>query len=81
MVARDHQITQKLMVDQLHINQHYQILQEDLGKRKVYTKFIPHSLTSVRKELEITSCKDLIQIRWTNPHCLICIMTGDEFPC
>lgn len=64
MVARDHQMTQKLMVDQQHINQQMtcQILYEDLGERMMCMKFIPHSLTNVRKEHEITSCKDLIQI-------------------
>lgn len=57
-------MTQKLMMDQLYINQKMtcQILRGDLGERKMCTKFIPHSLMNVRKEHEITSCKDLIQI-------------------
>ena len=57
-------MTQKLMVDQLHINQKmiYQVLHEDLGEKKMCVKFIPHSLTNSRKEHEITYYKDLIQI-------------------
>jgi len=72
-------MTQKLMGNQLHSDQKMtcQILHEDLGERKVCVKFIPHSVTNVRNEHEITSYKNLIQNCETNPHFFICIITGD----
>jgi AraC-like DNA-binding protein len=49
MVARDHQITLKLMEDHLHINWKtvYQILYEDLGKtyQNICIKFVPLNFT------------------------------------
>jgi hypothetical protein len=47
LLARDHQMTIKLMMNQLHFKKEiiHQILYDDEQKRKIYTKFVPHSLT------------------------------------
>jgi len=37
-----------------------QILEEDLGKRKLYAHFVPHSLTPEQREDRVTSCQDII---------------------
>jgi len=36
------------------------ILKDDLGKRKLCARFIPHSLTPEQREDRITSCQDII---------------------
>jgi hypothetical protein len=53
----------KLMQDQLHIEEetiHY-ILKKDFGKRKMYLKFVPHSLLEEHKENRVTTSEDIIQ--------------------
>jgi len=37
-----------------------QILKEDLGKRKLCARFVPHSLTPEQREDRVTSCQDII---------------------
>ena len=39
-----------------------QIMKEDLGKRKLCVRFVPHSLTSGEREDQVTSCQDNIMI-------------------
>jgi len=36
------------------------ILTEDLGKRKLCVRFVPHSLTREQREDRVTSCQDII---------------------
>ena len=36
------------------------IRKEDLGKRKLCTRFVPHSLTPEQREDRITSCQNII---------------------
>jgi hypothetical protein len=36
------------------------IMKEDLGKRKLRARFVPHSLTSEQREDRVTSCQDII---------------------
>jgi hypothetical protein len=36
------------------------ILKEDLGKRKLRARFVPHVLTLERREDRVTSCQDII---------------------
>jgi hypothetical protein len=38
----------------------YWILKEDLGKRKLCARFVPHSLTPEQREDQVTSCQDII---------------------
>ena len=35
------------------------ILKEDLGKRKLCARFVPHSLTPEQREDRVTSCQDI----------------------
>jgi len=35
------------------------ILKQDLRKRKLYVRFVPHSLTPEQSEDRVTSCKDI----------------------
>ena len=36
------------------------ILKEDLGKRELCARFVPHSLTTEQREDRVTSCQDII---------------------
>jgi hypothetical protein len=36
------------------------ILKEDLGKRKLCARFVPHTLTPEQREDRVTSCQDII---------------------
>jgi hypothetical protein len=57
------------------------ILEEDVGKRKLCTRFIPNSLTPEQKEDQVTSCQDIIALVDANEIFLNKIITGDETWC
>jgi len=61
-VARDHWMVLVLMENQLHISQEtvWQILHEDLGKRKICAKFVLHSAMDDLKGWRVTTSKDFI---------------------
>jgi hypothetical protein len=52
-----------MMLDELNINKETirQILHEDLRKRKICAKFVPHSLRDEQKQRRLTSAQDFIQ--------------------
>jgi hypothetical protein len=58
-----------------------QILKEDLGKRKLYARFVPQSLTPEQREDRVTSCQDIIAMPDTDKNFLNKIVTGDETWC
>ena len=57
-----------------------QILKEDLGKRKLCARAVPHFLTHEQREDRVTSCQDIISMtdedKFFNK-----IITGDETWC
>jgi histone-lysine N-methyltransferase SETMAR len=57
------------------------ILQEDLGKRKLCARFVPHSLTPEQREDRVTSCQDIVAWPDADKHFLNKIVTGDENCC
>jgi histone-lysine N-methyltransferase SETMAR len=44
------------------------ILKEDLGKRKLCVRFVPHSLTPEQREDRVTSCQDIIAMVDADKH-------------
>ena len=54
------------------------ILKEDLGKRKLCARFVPHSLTPEQREDRVTSCQDRIAMAVAYKKILNKIITGDE---
>jgi len=54
------------------------ILKEDLGKRKLCTPFVLHSLTPEQREGRVTSCQDIIAMADADEHFFNKIVTGDE---
>jgi hypothetical protein len=57
------------------------ILKEDLGKRKLCARFVPHSLTPEQKEDRVTSCQDIIAMADADKNFFNKIITGDETWC
>ena len=62
LAKNDHQIASRMTAESLHISKTVvlRILKEDLGKRKLCARFIPHSLTPEQREDRVTFCQDLI---------------------
>ncbi|GFS68826.1 uncharacterized protein NPIL_73671 [Nephila pilipes] len=54
---------------------------EDLKKKKLCARFVPHTLTTEQKEHRIASSEDLIAAADEDPNFLKTIVTGDESWC
>ena len=60
LVKNDRRIASRMIAESLNIPKTLQILQGDLGKRKLCARFVPHSLTLEQREDRVTSCQDII---------------------
>ncbi|GFT15152.1 histone-lysine N-methyltransferase SETMAR [Nephila pilipes] len=59
----------------------FTIMTEDLKKKKLCARFVPHTLTTEQKEHRIASSEDLIATADEDPNFLKTIVTGDESWC
>ncbi|GFT62213.1 FLJ37770-like protein [Nephila pilipes] len=59
----------------------FTIMTEDLKKKKLCARFVPHTLTTEQKEHRIASSEDLIAVADEDPNFLKTIVTGDESWC
>jgi hypothetical protein len=57
------------------------ILKEDLGKRKLCARFVPHSLTPEQREDRVTSCQDIIAMADAGKNLFNKIIMGDKTWC
>lgn len=73
----------RMMEEALMINKETirAILHEDLKKRKVCAKFVPHSLTDEQKSSRFAHCLDVISTARNDVNFLKSIVTGDETWC
>jgi histone-lysine N-methyltransferase SETMAR len=62
LVKNDRRIASRMIAESLNISKTVvlRILKEDLGKRKLCARFVPHSLTPEQREDRVASCQDLI---------------------
>ena len=62
LVKNDRQIASRMMAESSNIPKTVvlRILKEDLGKRKLCARFVPHSFTPQQREDRVTSCQDII---------------------
>jgi len=62
LVQNDHRIASRMIAESLNFPKTIvlQILKEDLGKRKLGARFVPHCLTPEQREDRVTSCQDII---------------------
>jgi hypothetical protein len=56
-------------------------MKEDLGKRMLCARFVPHSLTSEKREDRVTSCQDIIAIADADRNFFNKIITEDVTWC
>ena len=54
------------------------IVVEDWRKRKICSRFVPHSLTPEQKDQRNAACRDLIATANSDPDFFKKIVTGDE---
>ncbi|GFT41250.1 histone-lysine N-methyltransferase SETMAR [Nephila pilipes] len=59
----------------------FTIMMEDLKKKKLCARFVPHTLTTEQKEHRIASSEDLIAAADEDPNFLKTIVTADESWC
>jgi hypothetical protein len=57
------------------------ILKEDLGKKKLCARFVPHFLSPEQREGRVTSCQDIIVMADADKNFVNKIITGDETWC
>jgi hypothetical protein len=83
LIKNDRRIVSRMIADSLKIPKTvvFRILKEDLGKRKLCARFVPHSLTPERREDRVTSCQDIIAVADADKIFFNKIMTGGETWC
>ena len=62
LIKNGRRIASRMIAESLNIPKTVvlRILKEDLGKRKLCARFVPHSLTPEQREDRVTSCQDII---------------------
>ena len=62
LLTEDHRTTLQIIADRLIIGKETvcRIVTEDLGKRKIWARFIPHALTTEQKQERVVYCQDLL---------------------
>lgn len=75
--------TVRMMADEFGVNGETirQILVEDLGKRKVASRFVPHSLSDDQRHERVQYAKDIIKTARRNKNFLNSIVAEDETWC
>ena len=53
-------------------------VKEDLEKKKLCARFVPHSLTPEQREDRVRSCQDIITKADADKNCFNKFITGDE---
>jgi hypothetical protein len=83
MVKNDRQIVSRMIAESLNIPKTVVlwILKEDLGRRKMCARFVPHSLTPEQREDGITSCQDITVMADADKNFFNKIIMGDETWC
>jgi hypothetical protein len=68
LVKNDGRIASRIIAESLNILKTVvlRILKEDLGKRKMYARFVPQILTPEQREDRVTSCQDIIAMADTD---------------
>ena len=76
-------IASTMIVESLNISKIvvFPILKEDLGKRKLCARFVPHCLTPEQREDRATFCQDIIAMAVADIHFFNKIIRGDETWC
>jgi hypothetical protein len=83
LVKNDRRIASRMIAEYLNIPKtvFLRILKEDLGKRNLCARFVPHFLTSEQRDDRVTSFQDIIAMTNADNIFLNKIITGDETWC
>ena len=73
-------VTVRMMADEFGVNRETirQLLVEDLGKRKVASRFVPHALADDQRHEHVQYAKDIIKTARRNKNFLNSIVAEDE---
>ena len=76
-------VTSRLIADTLGIPKTVvlRILREDLKKRKLCSRFVPHALTREQMGKQVAACQDLLNMINSDKNFLDKVITGDESWC
>jgi len=82
-IQEEHCATVRMVADEFVVNREMirQILVEDLGKRKVASRFVPHSLSDDQRHKHVQYAKDIIKTSRRNKNFLNSIVAEDETRC
>ena len=83
MLAQDRRLALRLIAEELGISKDaaHIIVRDDLDKRKICSRFMPHKLTDKQKAKRMETSGDFISICDQDPMLLENIVTGDETWC
>ncbi|KAJ4445043.1 hypothetical protein ANN_06842 [Periplaneta americana] len=83
MLAQDRRLSLELIAEELDISKDtmHTIVRDDLGKRKICSRFVPHKLTDEQKAKRMETSRDFISMCDEDPLPLKTIVTGDETWC
>ena len=62
LLTEDRRTTLQIIADRLNIGKETvrRIVTEDLGKRRICARFVPHALTTEQKQERVVYCQDLL---------------------
>jgi histone-lysine N-methyltransferase SETMAR len=71
LIKNDRRIASRMIAESLNIPESVvlRIFKEDLGKRKLCARFVPHSLTPEQREDGVTSCQNINAIADADKNC------------
>jgi transposase len=80
LVMQDRHITLRMLSVELNVSKDTirEIMCDDLEKKKMCAKFVPHLLTPEQKTLRIESCGNFVEMVEKEENMLSKIVTGDE---
>ena len=83
MLAQARRLTLSLIAEKLGIRKYtaHTNVRDDLGKRKICSRFVPHKLTDEQKAKQMETSGDFISMCDQDPLLLENITTGDETWC
>ena len=83
MVKEDRNVTSRLIADTLGIPKTVVLrtLREDLKKRKLCSRFVPHALTREQTDERAAACQDLLNMINGDKNFMDKVITGDESWC
>jgi len=83
LLLQNRHLSLRMLADEVNIGKDTvrKIVVEDLRKRKICSRFAPHSLTPEQKDRRIAACRDLIATEDSDHDIFKKIVTGDETWC